>query len=1718
MASDVKKTVEIALKIVGVDLDKLKTISTAFENIQKAADNATKSLKKFNDEFKKIKTPIGLGKVITSLTELSKLKMPNLNNIAIGFKKLGEMKSVPDLSKFVPELKKLEGIDIPKVNSLATGLKNLMAINFSGFSKKIATIEKGLRKLADINLDKLTETLKHLNTLNLKKAAAELRSLNEAMKKTGTTAQTTGLRLRTFSDKVKTVLEFRLISDALVALKRLIINGIGAIIDYSQSLKDLQAITGATTLEVAQMGSKILEVASTTKFSASEVAQGMRVIGQAGFTATEAVETMQSVANLATGTLSSMATTVDLVTTAMRVFQIDASRSTEVSDVFANAVNRSKLTIDKLRTAMNYVGPIARDSGVSFKELAASMGTLANSGLRASTIGTGLRRVFAELVDPSKKLKAAIKDSGVAIEELDPRANSLSSVLSNLSIVVDDAAIAFDVFGKRGASAVLALTNEQSGFDSMLATVSESGTAAWQASIQMEGLGVSFKNMRDKAGILAIAIGESGLNKAMKLFVDTVRLMIDGLTYFVNTTVGQVVTGFGLITAAVLPLVGAFVKLKIAAVFSSIVASVQLMAAEFASFAILAETTIVGLAATIGAVLAPIAAVIAGISLLVWWLGKAKKAAEETAKLSDQYQSLSKSMQDYSVKVASIAKNTKEFTDANKALRTSLLQTADAYSDVSTEALAAALSIDPLTGKIKEGSTAIDLYNKKLEEVAKNKLVMAANAANDSFDQLRLPLAELDEFGVAADSVGAQFKLMKTYVAHLDEKLGNLSRNDQKIILEFHAMEEMAGKVLVNMQKLGKVNLDDTVQNFTRLAKAEGYSGEVLGAIIDQFKELKEINSKTPKNLIEKWSEDGTDSLSELFKEYENLSNEFGEGKGIFGVDEQGVSEKSIIIQTEAAKKSLKIKYDALNAETAALIANGKDEEAMWRRHQEKMNILDAEAADIRITLSKNVAYQNLVILASEKEKLKKKLDENAILYKNNAKERVRIEDEANAAFARSREQLRVGSPIDIDAQESQYKSLLDSMKVDLQKHLHEVALAEAQGVITSEQAQAQKAQIELKYYKDREVSAKEYFNLIANVEKAGEENYDKRLKLVKDAEAKNYKERADNLVEFNKAITSANDDLSKLDKDYANEKQKHAQKLEEIENKTTKKLEKINFDYSIKRTNIEKKLQDKLEALRKNRLQNEKDDIQTRYDLEKSSEDAIRGIREKGMSEEAAQASKQAAALQKLTEGRRLLNEYYLWGDPADLANGKKLLDQSLGMVDAFNDQTSAIKLVNDATELLKKASGYDKELKDLEVLKKEKEAQAKADNERIAAKKLYDEKLKNAVTVINEIAKKEDIRHKKEMQNQLDELQLYKLKVAEAEKLVRLSGGTVSSSTSSSNLLQAEKEETVLLLKKLSLLGKIKNVKEETDKIDRTIVESEDVNGVKTFTETLLRANKETEDSYTKLKESGVDAFVQISQEVSKTADSIDESLDENNVKTFTDLGKKVAESFEQIEEPLTNLQEVTNLTFQEMSNSIRGTSDALLELAQVNDTDLSGYEKVINKISKLKDELLSIIAINKIFDIVAKVIGYEDVVDLQKAIDKLKDKTITITTRYTSQGSSPSGYASGGRLPGFGGGDRRPILAEDGEWIINKFAVRKFGDSFLSSINNMTLPKFQNGGKVALSNVATTGTSILNSLANFGTVSLDTGTAQIPAIVQRDVITELTTHLQTLRRFQT
>uniref|UniRef100_A0A6M3IHH5 Putative tail protein n=1 Tax=viral metagenome TaxID=1070528 RepID=A0A6M3IHH5_9ZZZZ len=364
-----------------------------------------------------------------------------------------------------------------------------------------------------------------------------------------------------FTRALKVVAAYGIASTAIFAVVNAMKVGVTEIIDYDQALKNLQAITGATNAEIAIMDETMRSVARSTKFSTGEVAEGMVLLGQAGFSATESLDAINAVATLATATLSDFATTADLVTTAIRAYNLNTKESTRVADVMANAINKSKLTIDKLRTAFNYVAASASQAGISLEETAATMMVLADNGMRASTIGTGMRQVLARLVSPNEKLRESYEAMNISLDKISPLTAGYTEAIKNLSAVLWDhekrtvnMAKAFQLFQLRGAqaAAVIVKSYMSGDFQKALDYTYEVGTAAEMSATQQEGLGIAFKNLADRAKLVAIALGDAGVAGALRLIVYTASGLVTAIERLVGTTFGSLILQAGVVTAVIL--------------------------------------------------------------------------------------------------------------------------------------------------------------------------------------------------------------------------------------------------------------------------------------------------------------------------------------------------------------------------------------------------------------------------------------------------------------------------------------------------------------------------------------------------------------------------------------------------------------------------------------------------------------------------------------------------------------------------------------------------------------------------------------------------------------------------------------------------------------------------------------------------------------------------------------------------------------------------------------------------------------------------------------------------------------------------------------------------------------------------------------------------------------------------------------------------------------
>ena len=327
--------------------------------------------------------------------------------------------------------------------------------------------------------------------------------------------------------------------------------------DFELALKQTQAISQATDTQMIGLKQSILEVGENSRFSAIEITEAATTLAQAGFSLAEIQKTLQSVTLLATATGSSLKETVDIATASLGAFQLSADNMPKIVNQITQAMNLSKLDIQKFQLAVQYAGNAASDAGLNFEELLASVSTVANAGVRSgSTLGTGFRQLLTDLISPSQKFEKILARLGLTTADIDVRTNGLVGSLKKLREAGFTTADAYESFEVRSVAFYTALANNIDTYDNLTANL-DNNTAAMEANeIQMNSLGAQTDRMFNQFKAFAEVSGEGIRNNLTILFhtigditTELIELTNNG---FIKGTIQAVALGVALSSTVVI--------------------------------------------------------------------------------------------------------------------------------------------------------------------------------------------------------------------------------------------------------------------------------------------------------------------------------------------------------------------------------------------------------------------------------------------------------------------------------------------------------------------------------------------------------------------------------------------------------------------------------------------------------------------------------------------------------------------------------------------------------------------------------------------------------------------------------------------------------------------------------------------------------------------------------------------------------------------------------------------------------------------------------------------------------------------------------------------------------------------------------------------------------------------------------------------------------------
>lgn len=183
---------------------------------------------------------------------------------------------------------------------------------------------------------------------------------------------------------------------------------------FDDQMAKVAALSGATGDELQALRDKAKELGSSTKFSASQAAEGMNYLAMAGFNTNQILEGIPATLSLAAAGGLELAEAADIASDVGTMFGLTADEIGRVADVMAATATSANTNVSMMGESFKYFGAQAKMAGQSIEESSAALAILASRGMKASTAGTSLNQMFAQMVakkDLFDDLKVSISDT-----------------------------------------------------------------------------------------------------------------------------------------------------------------------------------------------------------------------------------------------------------------------------------------------------------------------------------------------------------------------------------------------------------------------------------------------------------------------------------------------------------------------------------------------------------------------------------------------------------------------------------------------------------------------------------------------------------------------------------------------------------------------------------------------------------------------------------------------------------------------------------------------------------------------------------------------------------------------------------------------------------------------------------------------------------------------------------------------------------------------------------------------------------------------------------------------------------------------------------------------------------------------------------------------------------------------------------------------------------
>ncbi|HGC2251553.1 TPA: phage tail tape measure protein, partial [Escherichia coli] len=399
--------------------------------------------------------------------------------------------------------------------------------------------------------------------------------------------------------------------------------------EFAQKNSELQAVLGVAkdSAEMAALRKQARQLGDNTAASADDAAAAQIIVAKSGADKNGILAQTPAILNMSLANKKTMEENATLLIGTKSAFGLADDKASHIADVISMTMNKSQATFEGLSDSLTYVGPVAKDAGVSLEETAAMLGALHDANISGSMAGTGSRAVLSRLQAPTGKAYDAIKELGVKTTDSKGNTRPVFSILKEIQRSFEKnklgtgqrAEYMKTIFGEEASSsASVLMTAAASGkLDNLTRLIKESdGKTEELVKVMQDNLGGDFKEFQsayEAVGTDLFDQQEGALRKLTQTATNYV-LKLDGWIQK-NKSLASTI---GIIAGGALALTGIIGAIGLVAwpVITGINAIIAAAGAMGAIFTTVGSAVMTAIGAISWPVVAVVAAIVAGALLI----------------------------------------------------------------------------------------------------------------------------------------------------------------------------------------------------------------------------------------------------------------------------------------------------------------------------------------------------------------------------------------------------------------------------------------------------------------------------------------------------------------------------------------------------------------------------------------------------------------------------------------------------------------------------------------------------------------------------------------------------------------------------------------------------------------------------------------------------------------------------------------------------------------------------------------------------------------------------------------------------------------------------------------------------------------------------------------------------------------------------------------------